>query len=78
MDVEILVPIDHEFNETEEYKFKPEIQLMNCLKDSYKGNPQGFNNAVMEIQKYIAENKLIPITSMYIVTLKEVTKPEEI
>lgn len=77
MDIEILIPIDKEFQETESYKFKSELKLINALKSVHKGNPQGFNHTVIEIQKYIQDKKLISITSLYIVNIFEVKNPED-
>ena len=77
MDLEILVPIDKQFKETKEYKFKSELKLVNALKSVHKGNPQGFNNTVIELQKYIQDKKLMPITSLYTVNVHEVKSPED-
>ena len=73
----MLIPIDKEFQETEKYKFKPELKLINALKSVHKGNPQGFNDTVMEIQKYIQDKKLMPITSLYTVNIHEVKRPDD-
>ena len=78
MDVEILIPVNKEFNDTDIYKFKKEIKLVNCLKISHKGNPMIFQNSVMSMQKYIEENKLMPISTLYTVNIKEVKTQEEI
>lgn len=78
MDLEILVPIDKQFQETKEYKFKSELKLVNALKSVHKGNLQGFNDTVMEIQKCIEDKKAIPITSLYTVNIHEVKSPEDI
>ena len=78
MDVEILIPVNKEFNDTDIYKFKKEIKLVNCLKISHKGNPMIFQNSVMSMQKYIEENKLMPISTLYTVNIKEVKTKEEI
>ena len=78
MDVEILIPVNKEFNDTDIYKFKKEIKLVNCLKINHKGNPMIFQNSVMSMQKYIEENKLMPISTLYTVNIKEVKTKEEI
>ena len=78
MDIEILIPIDTDFLETESYKFKPELKLINALKSVHKGNPQGFNHTVMELQKYIQDKKLITITSLYTVNISEVKNQDDI
>lgn len=77
MDLEILIPIDNAFKETVEYKFKSEFKLINALKSVHKGNPSGFNNTVMELQKYIKDKNLMPITSLYTVNVHEVNDSED-
>lgn len=78
VDLEILIPVDKEFKETDQFKFKPELKLINALKSTHKGNPQGFNNTVIEMEKYIQDKKLMPITSLYSVNVTEVTCVEDI
>ena len=77
MDIEILIPVDKEFTETDMYKLKKEFKLTNCLKVSHKGNPMTFQNTVMDLQKYIQDNKLIPISSLYTISIKETKTQEE-
>ena len=36
-----------------------------------------FQNTIMKIQKYIEDNKLIPISSLYTVNIKEAKTKEE-
>lgn len=78
MDIEILIPINKHFTETDIYKYKKELKLVNCLKISHKGNPIIFQNSVMSMQKCIEESKLIPISTLYTVNIKEVKTQEEI
>ena len=77
MDIEILIPIDKEFIETDMYKFKKEFKLTNCLKISHKENPMTFQSTIMNMQKHIQDNKLIPISTLYTVNIKEAKTPEE-
>lgn len=65
MDIEILIPLDNQFNDTDKYKCKNEFKLTNCLQISHKGNPMTFQNTIMKIQKYIEDNKLMPINSLH-------------
>lgn len=78
MDIEILIPVDKKITETDRYKLKKEFKLTNCLKTSHKGNPMTFQNTIMELQKYIEENKLIPISTLYTVTIKDAKTQEEL
>lgn len=77
MDIEILIPVDKEFNGTDMYKLKKEFKLINCLKVSHKGNPATFQNAIINIQRHIQDNKLLPISSLYTVTIKETKTQDE-
>ena len=43
---------------------------MNAVVASYRGNPMGLQNACNELNQYIMENKLQPITVGYNVTKK--------
>ena len=78
IDIEILIPVDKKITETDRYKLKKEFKLTNCLKTSHKGNPMTFQNTIMELQKYIEENKLIPISTLYTVTIKDAKTQEEL
>lgn len=77
MDIEVLIPVDKEFTETDMYKLKKEFKLTNCLKASHKGNPMTFQNTVINLQKHIQDNKLMPISSLYAINIKEAKTPEE-
>ncbi|MBE6091527.1 MAG: transcriptional regulator [Clostridium beijerinckii] len=78
MDIEILIPVDKEFNGTDLYKLKKEFKLTHCLKVSHKGNPATFQNTIINLQNYIQDNKLMPISSLYTVNIKEAQTQEEI
>lgn len=78
MDVEILIPVDKEFNETNMYKLKKEFKLTNCLKVSHKGNPQNMQQGILLMQQYIKEKYIIPISSLYTVNVNEVTSQDEL
>ena len=70
MDVEILLPIDKNTGTIGDYQFKEKIKLVNAVVASYKGNPTGLQDACNELNKYIMENKLQPITVGYDVPKK--------
>lgn len=78
MDTEILIPINEEFTSNEKYTFKKEFKLVNAIKTSHIGNPANFQETIMEMQKYITENNLKPITSLYNVTINEAKSPSEV
>lgn len=74
MDIEILIPLDNQFNDTDKYKCKNEFKLTNCLQISHKGNPITFQNTIINLQKYI---ELMPISSLYTVNIKDAKTKEE-
>ena len=52
----------------EDYKYKERLRLINAAKLIYKGNPAGLQNACNELNQYMAEKQLQPITVGYNVT----------
>ena len=77
MDIEILIPLNDQFNDDDKYKCKNEFKLTNCLQISHKGNPMTFQNTIINLQKYIEDNKLMPISSLYTINIKEAKTKEE-
>lgn len=78
MDIEFLIPISKEFEETVKYKIKKEFKLTNALKVDYKGNPKGIQENILLMQKYIAENNLVPISGLYTITINEVQTADQL
>lgn len=78
MDIEILIPVDKEFDETDMYKLKKEFKLTNCLKVKHCGNPQGIQQNILLMQQYIKEKALIPISSLYTVNINEIKTQDEL
>lgn len=76
MEIEILLPIDRKISSTIEFCYKEKIKIVNALVAKHKGNPMKFQNTCNELNQYIAENKLVPITAGYNVTKK--TNPIDI
>lgn len=68
LDVEILQPIDRNTGNIGEYRFKEKIKIVNAVVASYKGNPIGLQGACNELNQYIIEKQLQPITVGYNVT----------
>ena len=71
IDMEILIPVDKTFEEREDYKLKKELKLVNCLSVAHIGNPADFQKKVLELQKYIKDNKLTPISNLYTLSLRD-------
>lgn len=68
VDVEVLLPINKSMGNIGIYKFKERIKIVNAVLLSYKGNPAGLQNACNELNRYMAENQLQPITVGYNIT----------
>lgn len=77
IDFEILIPVDRAFESTADYKFKKELKLVNCLQVTHIGNPIDFQSKILALQTYIRENRLMPLSNLYTVSIKEARKPEE-
>lgn len=77
MDVEILIPLDKEISVPAGFLWKPHFLLTNALMVRHIGNPSTMQNSVNELNAYIAEHHLTPITTGYNVTVKEARTPLE-
>ena len=70
VDVEVLLQTDSIIASSDKYVFKDQIKLVNALVAAYKGHPMGLQEAVNQLNKFIIEQKLQPITVGYNVTKK--------
>lgn len=70
MDVELLLPIDKKMEDIGGFIYKEKIKIVNALVGRHRGNPNGLQNTCNELNQYIVENKLMPITVAYNVTKK--------
>lgn len=68
IDIELLLPIDREITPQEKYVFKKEIRIVNAAMVAYKGNLTGLQEACNELNQYMLEHKMQPITVGYNVT----------
>ena len=68
MDIEILLPVDKKIQVTGKYTYKDRIKIVNAVVAKYVGNPAGLQEACNELNQYIMEHKLSPITVGYNVT----------
>jgi effector-binding domain-containing protein len=78
MDIEVLCPVDRETSVPEGFSFKSKFRLHNALKATHKGNPTGLQQSANEFQKFMTENKLTPITTLYNVTVRDAKLQSEL
>ena len=77
IDIELLVPIDKGIDSTDKFVFKNQIKIVNAVVASYVGHPIGLQEACNQLNQYIMEHELQPITVGYNVTKKtDMLNPE--
>lgn len=64
---EFLVPVDREFEPTDEYEYKAKVRLVNAVRLRHYGSFCGIQKSLEELGSYISQNKLSPVTSPYMV-----------
>lgn len=70
IDIELLMQIDMSIDSTDKFVFKSQIKIINAVVVAYKGHPIGLQDACNQLNQYIMEHKLQPITVGYNVTKK--------
>jgi hypothetical protein len=70
IDIELILPIDKRVESTDKFIFKNKIKIVNAIVAEYKGNPIGLQEACNQLNQYIIEHGLQPITVGYNVTKK--------
>lgn len=77
IDIELLMPIDKSIESTDKFAFKSQIKIVNAVVVEYKGHPIRLQEACNQLNQYIMEHKLQPITVGYNVTKKtDMLSPE--
>lgn len=77
IDIELMIPIDKSIVSTDKFVFKSQIKIVNAIVAEYKGHPIGLQDACNQLNQYIMEDKLQPITVGYNVTKKtDMLSPE--
>ena len=68
IDIELLLPIDKQIESSHKYIYKERIRIVNAVVAKYIGNPKGLQEACNELNQYIVDHKLVPVTVGYNVT----------
>ena len=77
IDVELLIPVDKQVECSQCYTYKERIRIVNAVVAKYTGSPMGLQGACNELNQYIIEHKLMPVTVGYNLTKKvDITNPE--
>lgn len=78
LDMEILIPLNHEIQAPPGYAWKPDFLLTNALVVKHVGNPAGLQDCIQELNQFILERGLVPISTGYNVTVREAKTPLEL
>lgn len=70
VDVEILLPIDKRVSDIDRYHYKEKLRITNALVARHRGKPAELQGTCNQLNQYITEQKLLPITVGYNVTRK--------
>lgn len=70
LDVEILFPVNSRIPCSEMFMLKEKIKIVNAL-HVRESNIANLNNTMNQINEYILDNKLQPITTAYLVQIKQ-------
>lgn len=69
--------VDNTINSTDKFDFKNQIKIVNAVVASYIGHPMRLQDACNQLNQYIMERRLQPITVGYNVTKKtDMLSPE--
>lgn len=68
IEVEALLPIDKEIEDTDKFQYKSMIRITNAIVAVHKGSPENLQNSCNELNQYMITHKLVPITVGYNVT----------
>jgi len=78
MDMEFYFPINKPISNKGNLIYKEKLCLYNCLVIKHRGNPENIQNSYDILNNYILENSLMPISSGFNVTIKEVLNIEDV
>ena len=63
---EFLIPVNRKFEGNQHYVFKPGFKLVNAVRQRYYGKFDNIDTGLKELNSYISEHLLTPITNSYI------------
>ena len=66
---EFLIPVDRKFEGNQHYVFKPGFKLVNAVRQRYYGSFDNIDTGLKELNSYISEHSLTPITLPYIMEI---------
>ena len=70
IDLELIMPINKIIDSTDKFIFKSQLKIVNAVLAAYRGHPSGLQGACNQLNQYIIEHELQPITMGYNVTKK--------
>lgn len=70
IDIELLIPIDKSISDTPKYHYKKQLKIVNAVVAKHIGNPAYLQQTCKELNQYIMDNGLTPITVGYSVPQK--------
>ena len=68
MDIEIMLPINQEIKDADKFYYKEKLKIGNAIMAKHIGDPAGLQETCNDLNSYIMEHQLIPITVGYNVT----------
>jgi len=67
--IDVYYPVDRDFtSDDKDITFIPRLYLHNCVRITHYGDPKNINETHTALNKYLQENKLIPISAGFSVT----------
>lgn len=68
MNIDFYFPIDRKLDKIDDFDFVEELRIDNAIKVCVNGNPNDLPEAFNRLTSYIKDNKITPVTGIYIVT----------
>lgn len=76
IDVELLLALDKIINGNEKFYFKHKLKIVNAVMVKHIGSPATLQQSCNDLNNYISDKKLIPITIGYNVTLQNLNSSQ--